>query len=146
MRALYNAHGKALYRFLLGVTVGDQQFAEDLVQETLVRAWKHLDRLAPNVDTLRPWLFTVARRIAIDAARARRARTREVGAVDLTLVPDPRTAATGGRSPAVRARSGRLGAARVRVRAHRAILECLYGLDGDRQSFAFHKLRHGHSG
>jgi RNA polymerase sigma-70 factor, ECF subfamily len=88
MRELYQAHGGALHRFLLTVTFGDQQFAEDLVQETLVRAWNHLDQLAQNVDTLRPWLFTVARRIAIDAARARRARPPEVGILDLTIVPD----------------------------------------------------------
>jgi len=88
MRELYQAHGRALYRFLLTVTFGDQQAAEDLVQETLVRAWNNLDHLGQNVNTLRPWLFTVARRIAIDAARARRARPAEVGPVDLAVVPD----------------------------------------------------------
>jgi len=88
MCALYKAHGAALYRFLLGMTFGDKHFAEDLLQETLLRAWTHLDQLAPDVSTLRPWLFTVARRIAIDAARARQARPREVGAVDLTVVPE----------------------------------------------------------
>jgi RNA polymerase sigma-70 factor, ECF subfamily len=88
MRELYKAHGQALYRFLLGVTFGQQHVIEDLVQETLLRAWRHLDQLAPNVNALRPWLFTVARRIAIDAARARQVRPQEVGAVDLTIMPD----------------------------------------------------------
>jgi RNA polymerase sigma-70 factor, ECF subfamily len=88
MRELYQAHAHALHRFLLGVTFGEQQAAEDLVQETLLRAWRNLDQLAPDVASLRPWLFTVARRIAIDAARARQARPSEVGAVDMTVMPE----------------------------------------------------------
>src|SRR5262245_54749350 len=70
MRELYHAHAHALRRFLLGVTFGEQQTAEDLLQETFLRAWRNLDQLAPDVASLRPWLFTVARRIAIDVARA----------------------------------------------------------------------------
>ncbi len=88
MREIYHAHAPALHRFLLGVTFGEQQVAEDLVQETLLRAWRNLDKLAPDVATLRPWLFTVARRIAIDAARARQARPSEVGTVDMTVLPE----------------------------------------------------------
>jgi RNA polymerase sigma-70 factor, ECF subfamily len=63
MRELVKAHGKPLYRFLLGVAFGERQLVEDLLQETLVRAWKNLDQLAPDADTLRPWLLTVARRM-----------------------------------------------------------------------------------
>ena len=88
MREIYHAHAHALYRFLLGVTFGEQQAAEDLVQETLLRAWRNLDQLAPDVASLRPWLFTVARRIAIDAARARQARPSEVGTVDMTVLAE----------------------------------------------------------
>jgi RNA polymerase sigma-70 factor (ECF subfamily) len=88
MRELYKVHGRALYRFHLGVTFGQQHGIEDLVQETLLRAWRHLDQLDPNVNALRPWLFTVARRIAIDAARARQVRPQEVGTIDLAFMPD----------------------------------------------------------
>jgi RNA polymerase sigma-70 factor, ECF subfamily len=88
MRELYQAHATALHRFLLNVSFGAQQSAEDLVQETLVRAWRNLDRLGTEVDALRPWLITVARRIAIDSARARRARPAEDAAVDTSLMPE----------------------------------------------------------
>jgi DNA-directed RNA polymerase specialized sigma24 family protein len=37
---------------------GDRQLAEDIVQETLLRAWTHADRLP--ADAQRPWLLTTA--------------------------------------------------------------------------------------
>jgi RNA polymerase sigma-70 factor (ECF subfamily) len=87
MQALYQAHAKPLYRFLLGLTFGEPQAAEDLLQETMLRAWRNIGDLNANIDTLRPWLVTVARRVAIDAGRARRARPVEINVIDLTAVP-----------------------------------------------------------
>ena len=87
MRELYHEHAKPLYRFLLRLTFGERQAAEDLLQETLLRAWRKLDDLNADISTLRPWLFTVARRIAIDASRAKLARPREIGAVDMSIMP-----------------------------------------------------------
>jgi RNA polymerase sigma-70 factor (ECF subfamily) len=54
---------------------GDRQLAEDIVQETLLRAWQHAGDL--DVERARPWLFTVARRLIIDADRGRRARPQQ---------------------------------------------------------------------
>lgn len=90
LAALQHEHGTALFGFLLGLTYGDRQRAEDLVQETLVRAWQHPEALDSDHDSMRPWLFTVGRRLAIDARRARRARPCEVGAEVLahSAVPD----------------------------------------------------------
>jgi RNA polymerase sigma-70 factor (ECF subfamily) len=82
MRALHDAHAPALYRFLVKLTLGNQHAAEDLLQETLLRAWRHLDTLPDDLDALRPWLFTVARRVAIDAARAKQSRPYEIGIAD----------------------------------------------------------------
>jgi RNA polymerase sigma-70 factor, ECF subfamily len=76
-------HGKPLYRFLLRVTLGDARLAEDLLQETLFRVWRYLQDHTADVTCLRPWLYTVARRVAIDAARVREARPAEV------IVKDP---------------------------------------------------------
>jgi RNA polymerase sigma-70 factor (ECF subfamily) len=83
-------HGQALYRFLLRVTLGDHREAEDLFQETLVRAWQYLEDHSMEVTRLRPWLYTVARRLSIDAARARQARPTEVTVTDMGAVPAPR--------------------------------------------------------
>ena len=46
--------------------------AEDLVQETLLRAWKNADILDESQGSVRAWLFTVARNIVIDESRTRR--------------------------------------------------------------------------
>src|ERR1700747_277826 len=88
VRALYAEHGGALLRYALPLTGGGRQRAEDLVQETIVRAWRHPQAIADR--PARPWLFAVARNLAVDAYRARKARPPEVGggALELVAVPD----------------------------------------------------------
>lgn len=84
LAALQREHGRPLFALLLRLCDGDRQRAEDLVQETLVRAWQHPEALrADAFDSVRPWLMTVGRRLAIDARRARQARPAEVGAAAL---------------------------------------------------------------
>lgn len=87
MRALHAEHSDPLMRFLLKLCLGERQLAEDLLQETMLRAWRNIDSIAADRETQRRWLFTVARRVAIDAARARQARPSEVGSLDLTRMP-----------------------------------------------------------
>ncbi|MFD2092709.1 sigma-70 family RNA polymerase sigma factor [Blastococcus deserti] len=87
LRALFDGHAAVLLAYALRLTGGDRARAEDIVQETLVRAWQHLDRLDENAGPVRPWLFTVAQRLAIDAHRARRARPPEAGDAALATVP-----------------------------------------------------------
>jgi RNA polymerase sigma-70 factor (ECF subfamily) len=84
MRALYAQHASALLNFVSGLVGGDRQRAEDVVQETLLRAWRNSDKLDLHGGrALRPWLITVARRIAIDDYRSGSARPDEVYDVDL---------------------------------------------------------------
>ncbi|HKS98409.1 MAG TPA: sigma-70 family RNA polymerase sigma factor [Rugosimonospora sp.] len=82
MQALYDAHAGAVYRFLLGLTLGAREAAEDMLRETMTRAWRNIDALSADVSGLRPWLLTVARRIAIDASRTNRVRPTEIGPFD----------------------------------------------------------------
>lgn len=76
-RGLYAEHGPALLRLAAALTGGDRGRAEDLVQETMLRAWTHRGSLDLQHRSPRAWLITIARRLAIDADRARRARPQE---------------------------------------------------------------------
>lgn len=87
LRELYDAHAGALLAYAIRLTNGDRGRAEDVVQETLVRAWRHRDALDEDRGPIRPWLFTVAHHVAIDAYRARAARPTEVGDAVLAAVP-----------------------------------------------------------
>jgi RNA polymerase sigma-70 factor (ECF subfamily) len=74
LKAIHDAYAPDLLRFALRLT-GDPIFAQDVVQEALLRAWKHPAILAQSDDSARAWLFTVVRNIVIDDRRsARRAR------------------------------------------------------------------------
>lgn len=85
MQDLYWVHADPLLRFLLRLTLGNRPAAEDLVQETMFRAWRNLDSLPADPELARPWLYTVARRLAIDQARARRTRPAQTALDDTTL-------------------------------------------------------------
>ena len=85
VRTLCRQHGPALLWFVQRRTHGDRQLAEDIVQETLVRAWRHADDL-PADGARRAWLFTTAHRLVIDAYRARTARPTEVSGDHLDVM------------------------------------------------------------
>lgn len=74
MRTAYAAHGGELYRFALRA-LGERGAAEDVVQETFLRAWKAADRYDAALSSLRVWLFAIARNVVIDQARRRRGAT-----------------------------------------------------------------------
>ena len=80
LRALHNEHGGALWSYVVGLTNGDRAQAQDVVQETMLRAWRNPQVLAQTSGSARGWLFTVAKRIVIDdwrTARTRRERVTE---------------------------------------------------------------------
>ncbi|HEY0697850.1 MAG TPA: sigma-70 family RNA polymerase sigma factor, partial [Micromonospora sp.] len=79
VRTLYEEHGAALLGYATRLT-GDRAAAEDVLQETLIRAWRHAGSLSEATGSVRGWLFTVARNIITDRARARAARPAEVAA------------------------------------------------------------------
>src|ERR1700735_732533 len=84
---LYRQYRAPLLAYVLRLTAGDRQHAEDVVQETMVRAWQQAARLDLAGPSLMPWLATVARRIVIDQGRRRRARPSETGDTMLERVP-----------------------------------------------------------
>ncbi|MGC0421744.1 sigma-70 family RNA polymerase sigma factor [Embleya sp. AB8] len=85
--SVYRRYSGPLLSFCLKLTGGDRPWAEDVVQETMLRAWRHADAFADDTSDLMPWLATVARRIVLDDRRARRARPQECSPEPLEYVP-----------------------------------------------------------
>ncbi|WP_275426221.1 sigma-70 family RNA polymerase sigma factor [Nocardia arizonensis] len=73
MTVLYREHAAALWRYTVGL-VRDPGRAEDIVQETLLRAWQRPNVLDQSTTSARAWLFTVARNLAVDEHRSARNR------------------------------------------------------------------------
>jgi RNA polymerase sigma factor (sigma-70 family) len=76
---LYRHYRVPLMAYVLRLTGGDRQQAEDVVQETMLRAWRQASSLDLTEPSLMPWLATVARRIVIDDKRRKSARPAETG-------------------------------------------------------------------
>lgn len=95
VREAYAAHGAELYRFALR-SLGDTGSAQDVVQETFLRAWRSSGRYDPSLASLRVWLFSIARNVVIDHSRAAQVRPWQANVVDVAapgltgpVAPDP---------------------------------------------------------
>jgi RNA polymerase sigma-70 factor (ECF subfamily) len=86
MQVLFDEHAAALWRYAMRLT-GDRARAEDVVQETLLRAWQHPEAVDDSERSARAWLFTVARNMIIDERRSARFRN-EIGTADMGEAPE----------------------------------------------------------
>lgn len=76
MRLLYEEYAGPVLAYLLSLT-RDRARAEDLLQETMLRAWRRPELFEPERGSVRGWLCTVARNLVIDEFRAKAVRPRE---------------------------------------------------------------------
>jgi RNA polymerase sigma factor (sigma-70 family) len=86
VRALYERFGRAVHTVAYSI-VRDHATAADVVQGTFVKAWRAADTFNPERE-LGPWLYTIARRQAIDTLRReRRIEPAESDVVDVVELP-----------------------------------------------------------
>ncbi|AKU18775.1 sigma-70 family RNA polymerase sigma factor [Luteipulveratus mongoliensis] len=71
LRTLFDEHAAVLWSFVVPLTGGNLPLAQDIVQETMLRAWRRPAILRQQQGSVRSWLFTVARRLVIDEWRKR---------------------------------------------------------------------------
>lgn len=76
LRGLHRDHAAALWSYVAHLT-GDPARAEDVVQETMLRAWQG-GIVDGDGGSARAWLFTVAHNLVVDDARSARARREAV--------------------------------------------------------------------
>jgi RNA polymerase sigma-70 factor (ECF subfamily) len=79
LRTLYRTYAGELLGFALNA-LSDRETAEEIVQETFTRAWRHADRYDAARGSVRTWLYQIARHAIIDARRRASARPAPAGA------------------------------------------------------------------
>jgi RNA polymerase sigma-70 factor (ECF subfamily) len=77
VRGFYQENASFMLSYVTGL-LKDRHLAEDVVQETMLRAWRHCDTFSSEKGSVRGWLIRVAHNIAIDKLRMRRSRPVEV--------------------------------------------------------------------
>jgi RNA polymerase sigma-70 factor (ECF subfamily) len=80
-RALVERHSRPLFRLAFRMT-GNQQDAEDAVQESFLRAWRQLGRFDERA-SFGTWLYRIAPNCSLDVMRSRKRRS------NLSEVEDP---------------------------------------------------------
>ena len=89
IRQLYTHYAKALHGYV-DQFCPDRASADDIVQETFIRAWHHLPQLRADDRPVRPWLFRVAHNAAMDfLRRADRRLAEPLTGKNETLTKDP---------------------------------------------------------
>ncbi|WP_064743109.1 sigma-70 family RNA polymerase sigma factor [Pseudonocardia spinosispora] len=74
LESLVNEYRGAVFAYARQLTRGDDGWAEDVLQETFLRAWQHSERLTPEYGSVRGWLMRVAHNLVMDGYRSARMR------------------------------------------------------------------------
>lgn len=75
---LYERTHIIIFRFIYGMHGGPVEEVEDLTCDTFLRAWKGRNRFNGDEHDALCWLFTIARRLVIDAYRYKKVRRKEL--------------------------------------------------------------------
>jgi RNA polymerase sigma-70 factor, ECF subfamily len=77
-RALVERHGRSLFRLAYRMT-GNEQDAEDVVQETFLRAYRQIGKFDER-SSFGTWLYRIAANCSLDSIRSRKRRSEQVSA------------------------------------------------------------------
>lgn len=85
VRALYRAYSRPVFTVAYGA-LGDRSLAEEAVQVTFTNAWKAADRFDASKE-IAPWLYSIARRVAVDLYRRERRHVSSEIDHDIAVMP-----------------------------------------------------------
>ncbi len=88
IRALYRHYAKPIATVARAVAGNDQAAIDDIVQQTFTKAWQAAASFDPQRE-LAPWLYSIARRTAIDYVRRERRPTRGDHAPEVDVAVPP---------------------------------------------------------
>src|SRR3981081_4420428 len=77
-RVLVERHSRSAFRLAFRMT-GNEQDAEDVVQDSLLKAYRHLGRFETRAD-FGTWLYRIVANCAVDVIRSRQARQKHTWA------------------------------------------------------------------
>src|SRR5258705_7768570 len=84
-RILVDRHSRPLFRLAFRMT-GNEQDAEDVVQESFLRAYQNIDRFEARSEFL-TWLYRIVTNCALDFMRSKGTRQRVVSETEVDKVP-----------------------------------------------------------
>src|SRR2546423_12774428 len=88
-RTLVERHSRRAFQLAYRMT-GNEQDAEDVVQESFIRAYKQLGRFEARAH-FATWLHRIVANCSVDLIRSRRARPDQAGTGELAPVGQPPT-------------------------------------------------------
>jgi RNA polymerase sigma-70 factor (ECF subfamily) len=91
LEVLYDRYSRVVYSFALRI-VGDQQLAEEVLQEVFFRAWQQGSAFKAARGSFITWLLSITHNMAIDEVRKRRRRPQKADSAEpetmLAAIPD----------------------------------------------------------
>lgn len=85
VREVYQRYGGPVFTVAFRA-LGDRSLAEEAVQQTFLQAWRSSTRIDPELDPA-PWLYAIARRVAVDLYRRERRHDTEWGEPEVAVLP-----------------------------------------------------------
>lgn len=86
---LYDNYASSLYGVIIKIIGSQDEVVNDLLQETFVKIYSHIDQYDPEKGRLYTWMLNIARNTAIDYARSRKFKQRhnniKLGNLDSTI-------------------------------------------------------------
>lgn len=75
---VFRVYNIGIYRFIYSRTNGNKQLAEDIAQETFIRAWEKAHQFNVSKGSIKTWLFTIARNLLVDYFRKHKNHTETI--------------------------------------------------------------------